>query len=52
MDVSPLLKYRSVAKFDPYTKKHSQVSIIVRENGRYEVYSDFILVSNYYEKDY
>ena len=46
-ELSPLLKYRSVAKVDPVTKKHSQVGLVVRENGRLEVYSDFMLVSDY-----
>ena len=45
--VSKLLKYRSAVKFDQRTKKHYQVGIVLRENGRYEVYSDFMLV---YEK--
>ena len=45
---SPLLKYRSVAKFDPVTKKHYQVGLVLRENGSFEVYSDFMLVNEYY----
>lgn len=47
LTVSPLLKYRSVAKIDKSTGKSYQVSIVVRENGRFEVYSDFMLVSEY-----
>ena len=44
--VSPLVKYRSVAKTDPKGKKY-QVGIAMRENGRFEVYSDFMLVNEY-----
>jgi len=44
MAKSPLLKYRSVAKIDPETGKFYQVGIVLRENGRYEIYSDFMLV--------
>lgn len=44
---SKLLKYRSAAKYDKISKRHYQVSIVLRENGRFEVYSDFMLV---YEK--
>ena len=46
-DKSPLVKYRSVAKIDPKTKQSYQVGIVVRENGRFEVYSDFMLVNEY-----
>ena len=48
-DKSPLLKFRSVAKVDPVTKKHWQVGLVLRENGRFEVYADFILVSMHLE---
>lgn len=44
---SPLLKYRSVAKLDPLTGKHYQVGLVLRENGRFEVYSDFMLTNEY-----
>ena len=47
MSVSPLIKYRSVAKYDENLKKHYQISIVIRQNGRLEVYSDFILVNEY-----
>ena len=47
MTISPLIKYRSVAKFDHHTKKHYQIGIVVRENGRLEVYADFMLVNEY-----
>ena len=47
MTVSPLLKYRSVAKYDESSKKHYQVGIVVRENGRIEVFADFMLVNEY-----
>ena len=44
---SPLLKFRAVAKIDPKTKKHYQVSVVIRENGAMEVYSDFMLVNEH-----
>ena len=46
---SKLLKLRSVSKVDPKTKKTYQVSVAVRENGRFEVYSDFMLVNEYFD---
>ena len=49
---SPLLKFRSVAKFNPETGKYSQISLVVRQNGRFEVYSDFMLVSSHYDPQY
>ena len=33
---------------DPGTKKFYQVGIVVRASGRFEVYSDFVLVHEYY----
>ena len=47
MAPSPLLKYRAVAKTDPETNTKYQVGIVLRENGRFEVYSDFMLVREY-----
>ena len=47
--ISPLVKYRSVTKTDEETGKKYNVSIVVRENGRFEVYSDFMLVDEYYD---
>lgn len=47
MEVSPLVKYRSVAKYDAKLDKHYQVAVVVRQNGRFEVYSDFILVNEF-----
>ena len=47
MTVSPLLKIRDVSKIDPKTGKKYHVSIVVRENGRFEVYSDFMLVNEF-----
>ena len=47
MSVSPLIKYRSVAKYDSYLKKHYQIGIVVRQNGRIEIYADFMLVNEY-----
>ena len=43
--VSPLLKYRSITKHDVKTNKYYQVGLVLRENGKFEVYSDFMLVS-------
>lgn len=43
--VSPLLKYRSITKFDVRKEKYYQVGLVLRENGKFEVYSDFMLVS-------
>ena len=48
MAVSPVIKYRSVVKKDPKTEKFYQVSLVLRENGRIEVYSDFMLVYEYF----
>ena len=44
---SPLLKYRSIAKVDAKTNKNYQVGLALRENGSFEVYSDFMLVNEY-----
>ena len=41
---SPLIKHRSITKRDLKTDKLYTLSIVVRENGRFEVYSDFTLV--------
>ena len=48
MTVSPLIKYRSMGKIDQKTGKRYQVSLALRQNGRIEVYSDFILVNEFY----
>lgn len=54
--ISPLLKFRSVAKteINPVTGERIryQVGIAIRENGKIEVYSDFILVDEYYNPDH
>ena len=42
---SELVKYRSVSHMDPRTNKFYQVGIAVRASGRFEVYSDFVLVN-------
>lgn len=47
MTISPLIKYRSVCKTNPANGKKFQVALVLRENGRFEVYSDFILVNQY-----
>ena len=51
MSVSKLLKYRSISKIDSKGKRY-QVGLVVRENGRFEVYSDFMLVNEYINPDY
>ena len=45
--VSPLLKYRSVSKRNPKTGGYSQLAVAIRENGRVEFFSDFVLVNEY-----
>ena len=45
---SPILKFRSVAKIDASNGKRYNLSIALRENGRLEVYSNFVLVNDYY----
>ena len=48
MQPSKLLKYRAVAKREPGDDgKYYQVGLVLRENGRFEVYSDFMLVNQY-----
>ena len=49
LTISPLIKYRSVCKTNPKSGKKFQVALVLRENGRFEVYSDFILVNEYYD---
>ena len=41
--MSPVLKFRSVTKEDPETGKFFQCSILVRLDGSFEFYSDFML---------
>ena len=48
LTASKLVKYRSVCKTRSVTGKRYQVGVVVRENGRVEFYSDFILVNEYY----
>ena len=47
MQKSPLLKYRSVAKVDPESDIRYQISVVVRENGGFEIYYNFSLVNEY-----
>ena len=47
MSPSPLLKFRTTTKTNPKTNKRYQVGLAVRENGRLEVYTDFILVNEF-----
>ena len=44
LSASPLWKYRSVSRVDVRSNKSYHVGIVVRLNGRWEVYSDFMLV--------
>ena len=46
---SAVLKYRAVAKTDPKTQINYHVGLVLREKGRLEVYSDFMLVQEYFE---
>lgn len=46
---SKLLKFRSTASFNEDTEKWYFVGIVLRENGRVEVYADFILVDHFYD---
>ena len=48
LSISPLVKYRSITKTNGKTNKKYQVGVVVRENGRIEFYSDFILVNEYF----
>ena len=48
MQPASLLKYRAVAKKEPGKDgKCYMVGLVLRENGRFEVYSDFMLVNEY-----
>ena len=49
---SALLKYRGVVKVDPNTGKSFHVSLVLRKSGRFEVYSDFMLVDDHYDASY
>ena len=42
-----MIKYQSVTKQDKKTGRYYQVGIALRESGRFEVYSDFLLVNEY-----
>ena len=48
---SPLLKYRTVAKVDEATGDRYQVSVVIRENGAFEVYQDFSLVNEFFNPE-
>ena len=48
MKPAKLLKYRAVAKKEPGKDgKSYMVGLVLRDNGRFEVYSDFMLVNEY-----
>ena len=49
---SPLQKFRSVSKIDKKTGKTYQISIALRKNGAFEVFTDFNLASSYFEPSY
>ena len=45
VEPSPLLRFRSIASIDIHSQnKTYNVAIAVRQNGRWEVYADFMLV--------
>ena len=48
-EVSPLIKYRGTVRHDDQTKSQYYVGIVLRENGRVEVYFDFTLVHSFYQ---
>ena len=45
---SRLIKYNYIIKTDGKTDKNYHIGIVARENGRFEVYADYILVNEYY----
>ena len=47
LEKSPLLKFRSSATLDPITGKWYHLGLLLRENGRVEIYADFVRVSIY-----
>lgn len=49
LEKSPLLKFRSHSSYDKVTKKWFYIGLVLRENGRVEIYSDFILVNHIYD---
>ena len=49
LEKSPLLKFRSAASQDSVTGKWYFVGIALRENGRVEIYSDFIYVDQFHD---
>ena len=49
LSVSPLLKYRAISRVDDKGFNY-HVGIVLRQNGRWEVYSDFMLVYDWYDK--
>lgn len=48
---SPLLKYRGTVSTDEKTGEEYFVGIVLRMNGRVEVYYDFTLVDSFYQRD-
>ena len=51
LSTSPLWKYRAISRIDVKTNKSYNVGIAVRQNGRWEVYNDFMLVYDWYDKN-
>lgn len=51
MTPSPLIKYRTISKMSGSSGKRYQIGVVLRENGRFEIYSDFILVNQYYNHE-
>lgn len=51
-DLSPLLKYRGAVRKDEDTGSLYYVGLVLRLNGRVEVYFDFTLVDQFYKQRY
>ena len=51
IEKTPVVKYRAVAKIDPKTSTNYHVGLVLRESGRLEVYSDFMLVNVYMDPE-
>ena len=45
---SPLLKYRGLSALSENSGKRYHIGVVLRLNGRFEVYYDYILVNEYY----
>ena len=45
---SPLHKYRGLSALSENSGKRYHIGVVLRQNGRFEVYYDYILVNEYY----